>query len=293
MEPLPPRCPPAPSSRPAELDKHDPGSSRFVWTNVGIWGHGRASRGRVLIVCVPSNSPQSPGLSSHSIHPGPLSGTNLNLTHRTRESGIQPPPPHCPGTQCNNVIVFLSSLSMYTCVTLSRGFRPERRADGWVDVVLSCPPHLVNNKLRCMWLRQSEKVAGARRHPRGPSPTVGSTGPLGAAPLGMLIRGLGPRRRRGVESTPPKGGKACGEDEVPPPPPPNLSAEGTAVPPLPPLHGRKNQKERIIFLNHYYNCLFIHVRKKKKDVNCFISSHFVTPSRETSETEMIKYTVIR
>lgn len=41
-------------------------------------------QGLVLIVCMPSNSPQSPGLSSHSIHPGLCLVSNLNLTHWTR-----------------------------------------------------------------------------------------------------------------------------------------------------------------------------------------------------------------
>ncbi|KAK9538025.1 hypothetical protein VZT92_005587 [Zoarces viviparus] len=60
-----------------------------------------------------------------------------------------------------------------------------------------------------MWLRQSEKVAGARRHPR-PLSSISSVGPLGA-PLGMLIRGLGPRRRHRVKSTLEKGERHVGK----------------------------------------------------------------------------------
>ncbi len=55
----------------------------------GDLGPRQAMQGRVLIVCVPSNSPQSPGLSSHSIHPGLCLVSNLNLTYQTRENGIQ------------------------------------------------------------------------------------------------------------------------------------------------------------------------------------------------------------
>ncbi|KAM6955775.1 polycystin-1-like protein 2 [Lycodopsis pacificus] len=91
------------------------------------------------------------------------------------------------------------------------GGRMESRwvGGGGGDIVLLCLHPLVNNTLRYMWLRQSEKVAGARRHP-GPLSSISSVGPLGA-PLGMLIRGLGPRRRHRVKSTLEKGERHAGK----------------------------------------------------------------------------------
>lgn len=69
-----------------------PGVQSICLDKCGDLGPRQAMQWRVLIVCVPSNSPQSPGLSSHSIHPGLCLLSNLNLTHRTRESGIQVTP---------------------------------------------------------------------------------------------------------------------------------------------------------------------------------------------------------
>lgn len=52
-------------------------------------GPRQAMQGRVVIVCVPSNSPQTPGLSRHSIHPALCLISNLNLTHSARKIGIE------------------------------------------------------------------------------------------------------------------------------------------------------------------------------------------------------------
>lgn len=65
-----------------------PGVQSICLDKCGDLGPQHAMQGWVLIVCVPSNSPQSPGLSSHSIHPSLCLVSNLNLTHWTREGGV-------------------------------------------------------------------------------------------------------------------------------------------------------------------------------------------------------------
>lgn len=173
----------------------------------GDLGPLQAMQGRVLIVCVPSNSPQSPGLSSHSIHPGLCLLSNLNLTHQTMENRF--------------LVILLSSFFILLLhsvfwrisaqlnerVSHSGRMEGERMDGGKMLVPYTCTPwrRISWSCAETIWKSVWKQAVRLVRL----SSTIQS--PL-CSP-GMLIRGLG--LEDGVESRACKRkAKACGEDEV-------------------------------------------------------------------------------